>query len=450
MGVSVIALILFIVITIVWIAVLRRDIGEAMFISLIVTALFGGAEAPKLILNGIIFAATNEILFVAIAFVFMAYIIGKTDIIENLIVILTSILGRLYGAAGHVAVIGSSLFGMISGSGSGNQAAIGSFTIPWMIKSGFKKETAATISTGNSGLGTAFPPSASMFLLLGLAPIAAFVSQDQLYPAMLVGGLYQMAYRLFLILFFGRLDKVPVQDTLNIIPISESFRKGWKSLLIFAGILIPIVVTIGPLSEVLKANPNIGPDAMKAISLIVWVPILIIFISFAIGYKQLPKSIKEWDKLIIKSAPQFAELGIVILFAFAVSEVLGQLGLGEDLTNLIQQFNLSRLALIIVICLFLAILAGPLSSTATITTGGIFAFSALTSVGVHPVAACVTILQCASTEGSSPPSSAQIYVAAGMAGSDPVKSFKDLIIYYVAFPVVIAVLIATGILPIPL
>ena len=42
MGVGLIALLVFLSITIVWTAVLKRHIGEAMLISLIATALFGG------------------------------------------------------------------------------------------------------------------------------------------------------------------------------------------------------------------------------------------------------------------------------------------------------------------------------------------------------------------------------------------------------------------------
>lgn len=54
----------------------------------------------------------------------------------------------------------------------------------------------------------------------------------------------------------------------------------------FFGALIPIIITIGPLANYLKSNPNIGPEAMDQISLITWIPILMMLISLTIGRKK--------------------------------------------------------------------------------------------------------------------------------------------------------------------
>ncbi|MCP2165042.1 hypothetical protein [Goodfellowiella coeruleoviolacea] len=53
----------------------------------------------------------------------------------------------------------------------------------------------------------------------------------------------------------------------------------------------------------------------------------------------------------------------------------------------------------------------------------------------------------ASTEGASPPGTAPIYLASGIAGVDPARTVVRLILWFVAPILVIGVLVATGLLP---
>lgn len=450
MGIGLLALIVFIALIIFWSTVLKRGIGEAMIVGFLVTALFGGADALALLWDGFVFGATNEVLFAAMAFVFMSYIIDKTGIILRLIEILNSLLGRLPGGASHVATFGSALMGMISGSGSGNTATTGSVTIPWMIRSNWSKEMAATVAAGNAGLGIAFPPSSSMFILLGFAPIAAVVSEGDLYVALLIGGAYQVLYRIILTMWFVRKYKIQRLSAEFVQPIGKSLREGWKSTFIFLGILIPVLVTIGPLAEMLEANPGIGKAAMGEISLIVWIPVIIIFISLIIGRANLPKTTAAWTQFLRESISGFSVVGVLLLFAFAASKVLGKLGLAKDLSSLMEGLQFAPWLMILIVGILLVLVAGPLSGTATLTAVGMVAFSALVSAGVDPVVAVVAILVFASTEGASPPSSAPIFIASGIAGANPAKTFVPLIVYYVVPIFLIGYFIALGVLPIPL
>src|SRR5699024_11730614 len=96
----------------------------------------------------------------------------------------------LPGCSAYVDTIASAIFCMISGTGSGNTATVGTITIPWMNKSGWKKETSAAIAAGNAGMGISFPPNSSMFILLGAASVSALVTEGQLYISLIVAGLY--------------------------------------------------------------------------------------------------------------------------------------------------------------------------------------------------------------------------------------------------------------------
>ena len=450
MGNSLWALLAFIGVIIFWNAFLKRNIGEAMFLGFIVTGLFGGTQALQLMWDGLVFAGTYEIMYAALAFVFMSYLIDKTEVLNGLMGILNSIFGRFPGGAAYMDTIASAVFGTLAGSGSANTAATGAFTAPWMIKTKWKPEIAATIVAGNGGLGTALPPSSSMFIMLGFAPIAALVSQGDAYIALFVAGLYQVLYRLILIIYLVRKYKIKAVPSDDVQPLSQSLRLGWKSLFIFLGAVIPIIITIGPISDMLRSNPNIGEEAMGQISMITWIPILIIFIGLVVGWSNLPKSNKEWSAFLNNAIPRFAFIGAILLFAFAAGEVLSNLGLAEDLVALMGSMVIPKWLMLAIIGLLVTLVAGPLSSTATLTAVGLIAFSALISVGVHPIIAVISILIFASTEGASPPASGSIFISAGLAGADPKKMFVPLITYYVIPVLLIGWLIGMGVLPLPI
>ncbi|KML19960.1 C4-dicarboxylate ABC transporter permease [Bacillus sp. LK10] len=441
-----IALIVFIAVIIIWNVMVKRNMGEAMLLGFIATTLFGGLDALRLFWDGLIFASTYEVLYAAVAFVFMAYLIEKLELIHALLRILNSVVGKLPGGAAYMSTLGSAVLGALSGSNSANTAATGSITASWMIKSGWSRTHTATILAGNGGLGAALPPNSSMFIMLGFAPVAALVSEGDLYIALLIGGLYQVVYRFILVYLLVKKNKIQAMPPDDILPFWEAVKQGWKSIFIFFGALIPIMITIGPLANYLKSNPNIGPEAMDQISLITWIPILMILISLTIGRKKA--SVLDWSQFFKSAIPKFTTIGALMLFAVAASQVLAELGLAEDLTQITSVLAIPKWLMVLIVGVLVTLVAGPLSSTATLTAVGLVSFSALISVGVAPVVAVVAILAFSSTEGASPPASGSIFIASGLAGARPEKTFIPLILYYMLPIVGIGWLIGMEILPV--
>jgi TRAP transporter 4TM/12TM fusion protein len=81
--------------------------------------------------------------------------------------IATLAMGRFRGGAAKVAVVGSALFGMISGSAVSNASTIGAMTIPTMRRAGLPAEVAAAIEATASTGGQIMPPvmGATAFLM---------------------------------------------------------------------------------------------------------------------------------------------------------------------------------------------------------------------------------------------------------------------------------------------
>jgi len=447
MALSLWALAAYIAIILVWNVVLKRNIGEAMGIGWIVVLLFGGSGIFDLFLKSMVFASTTETVYAAQAFVFMAYVMTKTGLVNRLVDILNSALGKLAGGAGYIATCASALMGLISGSGSGNAASVGAVAIPWMQKSNWPKDLPATVIAGNAGLGADLPPSSSMFVLAGMAVVAAQVNMGQLYMALLTGGAWTFVYRIILIYYFvKRYNIKPVPPEL-IKPFMETMKNGWTSLLMFLGILIPVGLTMGPVGEYLESVKSFGSNAVNSLSIIVWIPVLISWIAILEGWKYLPKSASGWYDFIGGAATRYVIVGATIFFAMGAGDVLTRLGLAEDMLTLMQSFNFSPWLMISLVGILVCIVGGPLTSTATVVAVGPVSFSALVSVGVPGPTAAAVILIWAATEGASPPNSAPIFIASGIANTDPVKVFVPCILYYLLPLWIIGILIALRILP---
>ncbi|MCF4006165.1 TRAP transporter permease [Corynebacterium uropygiale] len=443
---GIIALLVFIAVTVVINVGLRRDIAEALLVGLIATALVGGTRAPELLLTAIVKGAQSEVTFAGMAFVFMGVVVQATGLIDRLIGILNSLFGKMRGGPAYVSTLGSALIGLIAGSTAGNTATVGSVTIPWMERTGWKPERAATLVAGNSGLGVALPPNSTMFILLAM-PVAAAVSSSSVYVALACAGAYAVLYRLVVVWWWVRRDGVPPTPESERQPLRESWAQGWRSPSIFLGILIPVILTIGPVSQWLQSEVRIGADGVKAISIIVWVPILITLIALAEGYRRIRQNNAHFRVQIKKDMAQFATVGISLFSALGAATIMEELGVGPQLSNFLGSLDLPRSLMVLIVGVMAVIVATPLSSTATAAAVGAPAVAALSAVGIDPVVAIIVVLLCTSTEGASPPVGAPIYLAAGMASADPKKMFIPLILYFVLPMIALSWLIGMGILP---
>lgn len=440
------ALVAYIAVIVVWNAVLKRNIGEAMIIGFVAVGLFAGGDVFAVLWSGILDAATEEVVFAALAFVFMGYLLSRTGIIDRLVTMLNSLLGRFRGGSGYVSTVASGLFGAVSGSGSGNAAAVGSVTIPWMTKSNFSPQLSATMVAGNAGLGISIPPSSSMFILTGAASVAAYITADDLFLALFIGGGWTLLYRIVVVFYFIRRHRIQAVDRSTLVPLMASLRAGWTSLLIFLGIAVPVLLTVGAGAELVSAR--VGEDGLDAISIITWIPVLVIAATLLVGVRQLPRSARSWWDLLGEVGPKYAVIGATLFFAFAASGVLTELGLPEQLSHLLERLDAPAFVVALVVGVLVVLVAGPLTATATIAAIGPVAFSTLVATGASPVAAAVAILVFASTEGASPPGAAPIYIASGIAGVDPGRTFLPLIRWYVVPILLIGSLIAVGVLPV--
>lgn len=452
LGIGTLALAIYIVVVISVNTFLKRPISEAMLAAMLVLLVISsvaGFNPLQLLVKGVLVSLRQEALFAAMAFVFMAHMMEETKIVSRLVQILNSLLGRLPGGAGYVSTLASALFGMVSGSGTGNASTVGSITIPWMEETGWSKESATTVVAGNAGLGMVFPPSSSMFLLLGMPAVAAELSSSQLYITLMGVALIVLFYRLVLVFIQVRRQGIRPVVSEDRPGVGTALRENWISLSLFLGILVPILLTMGPISNWLAAQPAFGADGVDSISLLVWIPILTTIIVIVTGWKQLPHSAKGWYSFAEHALAKYREIGMMCVCAFTASYIFICMGLETEVAAVFETMgSMSPLLVILCVALLISMMVGPFSGTATTTALGSVGYLALRSIGISPAVSCTVFLLLVSNEGCIPPNSGPIFIASGISGLDrPSKIFKPLIFQYAIPTVLIAILVAAGVIP---
>ena len=451
MPIGVIAFVVYILAILVWMLVIKRNIAEAMLVGLIVIALFNGPANILTTLWDATFAASKESSFLAtMLFLLMAVVMTKTGIIAKLVELLNSMIGRVRGGAAYVSVCASFLFGLVSGNAIANCSTVGAITVPWMKDSGWPKPVAATMNAGNAGVGQAMPSCSALYLLVGLAEVSAVVSVGEAYIACLCAGAWTFGYRLLRVWLYARKYDVRPVPADQIKPLGQSFHDNWTSLLMLLGIAIPLLLTVGPISDALAAIPSLGSDGIGSVNIVLWVPIVVCVICLIVGRKNLPRSVGGWVDILKGCQHTFCTVGGVLLFALAASNVLNMVGFDQDLAAILQSLDRPGIVMVILTCVMIALVAGPLSAVATTAAVGQVAYSIFVGTGgIAPICAVCAFMICISTEGASPPSSSPIFISCGLAEvEDPKVIFRPLITDYILPLLVVAVLVAYGIFPV--
>ena len=136
--------------------------------ALLVGATLGVLSSDHLSLFGIIqqlFLPTQSFPLIAIPFFVMAAELMMTGKLgKHLIDFATDLVGRFRGGHAQVSVLGSTLFGGVSGSAVADATALGKLLIPWQIRVGYPRAFCGATIAAASTIDILIPPSIPLIL----------------------------------------------------------------------------------------------------------------------------------------------------------------------------------------------------------------------------------------------------------------------------------------------
>ncbi len=427
--------------------VIKRPLYECMLYSFVVLVAITGTweNVGSYILD----ALQDSSLYVIFVFIISAALLSKTSVIDDCVKIILAVFGRIRGGAGFVAIIGSSYMGSLSGSGPGNVATTGVFTIPAMIGSGYPPHLAANVEAHASTMGNMIPPAGMI--------ATAFAILNKMYPGkytlsqywLLLWGiaLWFVVQRIVTLYAMCRYYKVEAMKKQDLPNLRQTLKSGWKA------IFLPIIVFV-PFLLASKFEPFIlsrigGKSGSLSNVILLMMPVIIVICGILLSNKQSRKSMSfariysEIKNGMLKVVPTAS----LVLFAYFVSNVFEDLNVETVIGQLIADFNMSKVALCFLIPLFTAILGMLLPGSSQVKIFGGTIIAVLAAAGVNPMlAAGMLPCICGSMHGVTPPYCACVYTGMGIAQSELkptlLNCFVWIILHYL-----LSVVVLLGLLP---
>lgn len=428
----------------------KRPIYEAMFIGYAVMIAVLGEYNN--FFTFLLKPATNTLFYAIVAFLCLAHIFGETRVVDTIIEFMLALVGKFKGGAGYVSLLSSTFMAALSGSGPGNVAATGVFTIPTMIRSNFPRALAATVEMSASSLGPMIPPSGTILLAFGTLE-ALYPGKYQLskfWIAVWTVGIYFIIQRFLTLYFFCNYYKVEPVSKEEIPDLKTVIQKGWKALLVPLIIFVPFLVDAKLGDTFLTAR--LGENGAKAFSksVILFTPGIAAFYSILISRDKVKgkMNLKKVYEMLRNAVKSVTPVAATVYFAYCISDLFGAADVGKALGESVQALNMTRVQIAIFIPVLTTFLGMILPGSSQIAIFGVAFVGSLTAVGVNPVlAAAILPAITGALEGMTPPLALALFTAMGIADSGIGETSK-LAYVWVFSHLIIAILILMGILPV--
>ncbi len=349
--------------------------------------------------NGLLGLILQITVIVIIPFVLMGQLLmrsGGSGFFNDLAI---ALMGRYRGGPAKMAVVGSSLFGMISGVAAANTVAVGIVTIPLMKRSGMPAKLAAAVEACASNGGQLMPPvmGAVAFVMADFlqipykeVAIAAILPSVMYYAALFIQADLEAARY-----GFGKVEESKIPRVLRVL------ANGWM-------FLVPFVVLVYTMFW-LNLEPEYSAMAASAV---------IILLGFAVGYAGQRMKLRHLWQAVLETAGSLCEILVISAAAGFIMALFQVSGLAFAFAAYLVDLGGQSLVLLLILAAVVSIILGMgLPTIGVYVMLAILVAPALVKVGVPPLAAHLFILYFGMMSLITPPVAPAAYVAAAIAGS---------------------------------
>lgn len=352
--------------------------------------------------EGVFGTALNTSATYVVLFIFFGAIMSEIGMSRFLNDLALAVAGGSTGGPAKVSALASGLMGSVSGSTSANVATTGVMTIPLMKSVGYEPAYAGAVECVASAGGQIMPPvmGAAAFLMAQFIGVRYSVI---VFAAIIPAILYYLCVWVSVDLRARRLGLKTLSGD-QIPRLSETFKNYGHMALPLAALIY--FLTIKGFNPIYSA----------------WLAILIaVIVSFFRKSSRL--TLKRFCRALENGVKGTLSVAIACACAGIVIGVISLTGFG-----LVFSMNIFKLAFgIELLALFFAMVASivlgmGLPTTACYIVTALTLAPALISMGISTLAAHFFVFYFAIMSTITPPVALSSFVAAGLAGSDPLKT----------------------------
>lgn len=329
-------------------------------------------------------------------FVLSGMIMAKGGISKKIFDVFAFFIGKLTAGMPCAVIVTCLFYGAISGSAPATVAAVGSMTIPILVRLGYDKSFSTAIVAVAGGLGVIIPPSIP-FIMYGMASgeSVSDLFMAGVVPGLLIGALL-MVYAICYCKKHGE-DKEKINAKIDALH-EQGLWKVFKSS--FFAVLSPVIILGCIYSGV--ASPTEAAVISVFYSLIVS-----IFI-----YKSLP--IKKVYDVFVEAVRTYAPILFILAASIAFSRVLTLMQVPQLISGWILAHFTSKVVVLIVINLVLLLVGMVMDTTPAILILTPILLPIVEGFGMNPIHFGVMMVVNLAIGFVTPPIGVNLFVASSL------------------------------------
>jgi TRAP transporter 4TM/12TM fusion protein len=342
---------------------------------------------------GFLTGISANILFIYILF---AAVMMKAGVGEWVIDVAVRAAGWARGGPAKIAVIGSALFGTISGSTVANVYATGSFTIPLMKRGGSSPKAAAAIEAIAGTGGQIMPPvmGAGVFIMSEVTGISYF---DIIKAAAIPAILYYVG--LFAVVHF-----LALRD--GLLPVPRSELPSWKPVLRRGYFAVPFALIVYLLAQ------GYSPTGAAFYTIVA---------TFVLSFldRRTWMTPRKCAQALVEAGLSAATIAVALAGSGMIVGVLTRTGAALAFGGVVVQAAQGVLIVaMVLIFLVVSVLGTGIPTTAAYVIAVTVGAAAMSNLGVSLLAAHLFVFYYAVLSDLTPPDAVTAFAAANIAGSD--------------------------------
>lgn len=347
-------------------------------------------------------------------FILSGQLMNRGGIARRLIDLAKVIVGRLPGGLAYVNILGSMLFGSISGSAVAAAAAIGGTMAPMMKREGYDREFSAAVNISSAPIGLLIPPS-NIMVVYSLA--SGGVSIAALFLAGYVPGILLGFALMAVVAVLAKRRNYPVGEKVGLAEAVRIFFASLPSLVLVAIVMGGIILGW------------FTPTEASAIA-VAYTFVLSVLVYREIKWAELPR-------LLTDSAATTAIVLLLVGTSMGMSWVMSSANIPQTITEALLSLTDNKLVLLLIINLLLLVVGCFMDMTPAVLIFTPILLPVVVKFGMSPLHFGLMLIFNLCIGLCTPPVGSCLFVGCGIAGTTIAKVWRPLLPFFFAMFVVL-------------